>query len=78
MVAVMAEYTDLILVLGVGILALTFPAIVSAFSRGVPPRSAMITFFVGGLMVLYANSRSPEGYSAADMPQVVMRVIAGL
>ena len=78
MVAVMAEYTDLILVLGVGILALTFPAIVSAFSRGVPPRSAMITFFLGGLMVLYANSRKPEGYSAAELPQIVMKVISGV
>ena len=78
MVAVMAEYTDLILVLGVGILALTFPAIVSAFSRGVPPRSAMITFFLGGLMVLYANSRKPEGYSAAELPQIVMNVITGV
>ena len=74
----MAEYTDLIMVVGVVFLGLAFPAIVSAFSRGVQPRAAVLAVFVGGLMVLYANSRNPQGYSAAEMPQLFLSVIAGL
>jgi len=73
----MVEYLDLILVSGVGILALAFPSMVGAFSRGAPPRAAMLAIFAGGVMILYANSSRPGGYSVAEFPEVVMRVITG-
>ncbi|MDA8585139.1 hypothetical protein N9L47_02605 [Rhodobacteraceae bacterium] len=65
------------MVLGVVIFALAFPAMVGAFSRGEPPRAAMLAIFAGGVMMLYANSSRPGGYSAAEMPQVFARVISG-
>ena len=74
----MAEYTDLIMVLGVVILGLAFPAIVSAFSRGAPPRMAFLAVFVGGIMILYANSKNPKGYTASEMPQLFLSVITGV
>jgi hypothetical protein len=74
----MAQYIDLIMVLGVIVLGLSFPAMVGAFSRGAPPRAAMLALFAGGVMVLYANSSRPGGYSVADMPQVFVRVITGV
>ena len=73
----MVEYVDLIMVLGVCIFALAFPAMVGAFSRGSPPRAAMLAIFAGGVMMVYANSARPGGYSVAEMPQVFVRVITG-
>ena len=74
----MAEYVDLIMVLGVIILALSFPAMVGAFSRGAPPRAAMLALFAGGVMIVYANSSRPGGYSVAEMPQLFVKVITGV
>jgi hypothetical protein len=73
----MAEYVDLILVIGVVVLGLAFPAMVGAFSRGAPPRAAMLAIFAGGILIMYANSSRPGGYSIAEMPQVFLRVITG-
>jgi len=73
----MVEHVDLIMVLGVCIFGLAFPAIVSAFSHGRPPRAAVIAIAVGGVMMLYANSLRPGGYALAEMPQVFSRVISG-
>lgn len=73
----MVEYIDLIMVLGVCIFGLSFPSMVGAFSRGAPPRGAILLIFFGGLMILYANSSRPGGYSVAEMPQLFMRVATG-
>lgn len=73
----MVEYVDLIMVLGAGVLFLAFPAMVGAFSRGAPPRAAMLAIFAGGCMIVYANSSRPGGYSMAEMPDLVMRVVLG-
>lgn len=73
----MVAYTDLIMVLGALVLALAFPAMVGAFSRGAPPRAAMLALFAGGVMILYANSSRPGGYSISEMPQIVIKVITG-
>ena len=73
----MVEYIDLIMVMGVVVLALAFPAMVGAFSRGAPPRAAMLAIFAGGVMIIYANSARPGGYSVAEMPQLFLRVITG-
>jgi hypothetical protein len=74
----MAEYVDLIMVLGVTVLGLSFPAMVGAFSRGAPPRAAMLALFAGGIMILYANSSRPCGYSVAEMPQLFVKVMTGV
>ena len=73
----MAEYVDLIAVLGVCVIFLAFPAAVGAFSRGDPPRAAMLALFGGGSMFYYANSMRPGGYDIAEMPQIFIRVITG-
>lgn len=73
----MAEYTDLIMCIGVLVLFLTFPTAVGAFSRGAPPRAAMLSLFVGGAMVVYANSSRPGGYSVEAMPELFLKVLTG-
>ena len=74
---VMAPYIDLIMCIGVVVLAMAFPAAVGAFSRGNPPRAAMLALFAGGVLILYANSSRPGGYSVAEMPQLFVKVISG-
>jgi hypothetical protein len=73
----MAAYVELIMVLGVVVLALAFPAAVSAFSRGAPPRAAMLALFAGGSMIVYANASRPGGFSVAEMPALFVKVITG-
>lgn len=73
----MAAYTDLILVMGVFVLFLAFPTAVGAFSRGAPPRAAMLSLFAGGVMIIYANASRPGGYSIAEMPDLVIKVLTG-
>ena len=73
----MAAYTDLILCLGVVVLALAFPAAVGAFSRGAPPRAAVLALFAGGSMIVYANASRPGGYSVAELPALFVKVITG-
>ena len=73
----MVEYIDLIMVLGVCIFFLAFPAMVGAFSRGSPPRAAILAIFAGGVMMLYANASRPGGYSVSEMPQLFVKVIKG-
>jgi hypothetical protein len=75
--AEMAEYTDLIMCIGVLVLLLTFPTAVGAFSRGAPPRAAMLSLFAGGVMVVYANSSRPGGYSVEGMPELFLKVLTG-
>lgn len=74
---IMVAYADLIMVLGVSILALAFPAAVGAFSRSAPPRAAMLALFAGGCMIVYANATRPGGYTAAEMPDLFVRVLTG-
>ena len=68
--------TDLLLVAGVVLLALTLPAIVSALTDGRPPRLAALVVMIGGTMVAIALSSRPGGYSFAEMPDVITRVVA--
>ena len=74
----MAAYTDLIMVLGVLILASAFPAAVGAFSRSSPPRMAMLALVLGGGMIVYANFSTPGGYSVAEMPNLFVKVFTGV
>ena len=67
--------TDLIFLLGAGLLALTFPLTVGAFSSsGKSMRPVLLCVLLGGGCLVYAMSASPGGYDAASLPEVVKRV----
>ena len=74
---VMAAYTDLIMCIGVLVIFLAFPAAVGAFSRGAPPRAAILSLVTGGTMIVYANASRPGGYSLEEMPNLFMKVLTG-
>ncbi len=67
---------DLILVVGLVFLALSIPAIVSAWSDGRAPRAAAIVLVWGGGMIVYALGTKPGGYGWADLPDAIYGVIA--
>ncbi|MEK6216218.1 MAG: hypothetical protein N2B03_03255 [Boseongicola sp.] len=73
----MAAYTDTFMILGILILAAAFPAAVGAFSRGNPPRAAIVAFMVGGVMMVYANSSRPGGYSIGEIPGLFLSIFTG-
>ncbi len=73
----MAAYTDTFMILGIVILALAFPAAVGAFSRGAPPRSAIVAFMVGGVLIIMAQTSRPGGYSIEEIPGLFLRVFTG-
>lgn len=66
---------DTIFVLGLGLGVLSIPAIVSAVSNGRRPRIATITMMIAGVMVVYAMSQKPGGYTIEEIPRIFARVI---
>ncbi len=66
---------DIYLVLGLVILMLTIPSIVSALLDGNAPRFAAIMILIGGGLVLAALTQKPEGYTFGDIPLAITRVV---
>ena len=68
--------SDLLLVTGLLVGAITIPSIISAFSDSRPPRVAAVGLVVGGVMVVTAFMTKPGGYTAAQIPDVFAHVLA--
>jgi len=66
---------DLILTVGVVILAFAIPAMVSAYSENRVPRIAVVILLIGGGLVAWAVTQKPEGYTLSDVPRAFVRVI---
>ncbi len=67
---------DIYLVVGIIILVLAIPAVVSAFSDGRVPRAAAVMVLIGGVLIALALNQQPGGYTVEDIPMVFTRVIA--
>lgn len=65
---------DLFLIVGILVALLTFPAMLSAYSEGRPPRAAMVAAVVGGALIIFAVANRPGGYSAPEIPKIVVQV----
>ena len=68
--------TDVALVVGVIAGGLAFMSLVSAYSESEPPRMAALLGLVAGVMILFAVSQNPSGYSMGDVPGAFTRVFA--
>jgi len=68
--------TDLYLVIGLVLCALSIPSIMSAFADGRAPRVAAIVLLVGGVLTVVALSNKRGGYAIVDIPAAFVRVIA--
>ena len=67
---------DMWLVGGMAVLVLSIPAFVSAWSDRRAPAAALVLILLGGGMVLFGLTESPDGYTLADLPEAVIRVVA--
>ena len=67
--------TDLMLVVGLLICVLAIPTLLSAFSDSRPPRAGAIMVLIGGVLLATALTQKPSGYTFAEVPEVVFRVI---
>ncbi|MCX7286114.1 MAG: hypothetical protein NTW20_00750 [Rhodobacterales bacterium] len=68
--------TDLILTLGIVLLVLTLPSLLSAWVEGRVPRVGAIMLIVSLAMILAAVSSRPGGYAMNEIPQIMLAVVA--
>lgn len=69
---------DVALVTGLGLMVLSLPSIIAAWSDGRAPRVGAVVLLAGGGLVLWAASRKPGGYRPTEIPEVLYGVIARL
>jgi hypothetical protein len=67
--------TDLFLVLGITIWALSIPSLLSAFVEGRAPRIGSLFVLAGGVLIVLALTNHGRGYSFTEIPDVFFRVI---
>lgn len=68
--------TDLALVIGLVIAALSVPSILSAVADRRAPRASAITVLIAGGLIVFAIQGKPGGYRLTDLPDVVVSVAA--
>ena len=68
--------TDLSLVAGICLVALSLPSFLNAFTHGRSPRLAALFAVIGLGLIVYANSARTGGYGVQDIPAAFGRVIA--
>jgi hypothetical protein len=68
--------SDLALVLGLALSALSVPSVISAFSDNRTPRASALTVLIAGALIVYAVRNHPGGYALDDIPDAIMHVIA--
>ena len=67
--------TDLMLVVGIVVCALSLPSLLAAFSESRAPRAGSVLLLIGGILLVMALTKKPGGYTLADVPHVFTRVI---
>ena len=68
--------SDYLLAIGLLIGAFSIPAMISAYSENRMPRASMAAFILAAAIIAFAWVRHPGGYRLADIPNVVIEVIA--
>ena len=67
---------DSALVFGLVLIFLSFPALISAWSDGRPPRASALTLLLAFGLILFAVQTAEPRYTLAGIPDVVLRVVA--
>ncbi len=70
--------TDYAITVGLVIGLFSIPAMVSGYADERFPRAAMAAFILSAAIIALAWSANPELYSFAELPNVVVRVIASI
>jgi hypothetical protein len=69
---------DILIVVGVGCIALALASFLNAFTHGNLPRLGLVMTTLGGGLVVYANYLRPGGYRFEELPSVFLRVVGQL
>ncbi len=67
---------DLALAVGTVLGVLSIPSILSAISDSRAPRVGALTLMIAGGLVIWALTARPGGYKLAEVPAVILHVIA--
>ncbi|MGJ8545909.1 MAG: hypothetical protein ACSHWZ_10740 [Sulfitobacter sp.] len=67
---------DLALVIGLVLAVLSVPSILSALSDRRAPRASMLTILIAGGLIFFAILTRPGGYTMAEIPDVLLNVVA--
>lgn len=68
--------TDLFLTIGVILAVLTLPSLLAAWTDGRAPRMGAIMLMVAAALIIAAVTQRPGGYAFADVPHVMLGVLA--
>jgi formate-dependent nitrite reductase membrane component NrfD len=68
--------TNLVLTLGIALVALTVPALFSAWADGYAPRTASVLLVLGIALIVAAVMYHPGGYRLNEVPGAVLGVLA--
>ena len=67
--------TDLILTIGIVLVVLTIPSLLSAWTEGRAPRVGAILLLAGGVLIVTALTQRPGSYAFGDIPRAMMSVV---
>ncbi|MEQ9694478.1 hypothetical protein [Shimia sp. SDUM112013] len=70
--------TDYLLTIGLLIGVFSVPAMLAAYADLRPPRMSMAAFILAIAITAFAYANHPGGYDLADIPNVVVSVIADI
>jgi len=66
---------DLWLTIGLIIVVLCIPSMLSAWAQFKPPRASLITAIIGLAMIIVAMQSNPDGYGLRDIPVAVTEAV---
>ncbi|NKW91294.1 hypothetical protein HGD87_02000 [Rhodobacteraceae bacterium R_SAG9] len=70
--------TDYLITVGLVVGLFSIPAMLAAYADNRFPRNAMAAFILSAAAITVAFILNPARYSVADLPNVVIRVIADI
>lgn len=70
--------TDYLITIGLIVGLFSIPAMLAAYADSRFPRHAMGAFILSAAIIAVALIQNPARYSVADLPNVVIRVIADI
>jgi hypothetical protein len=66
---------DLFLTVGIVLLVLTIPSLLSAWTEGRTPRFAALILLASAGLIVVALTQQPGGYNFGDIPNVMMNTV---
>jgi len=68
--------SDLALVIGLVLGGFSIPSMMSAITDGRAPRVSSLTILIAFIMIFYAISQKPSGYSMSEIPNAFVNVVS--